>query len=66
MDECICIHLYSLQECTDVEDALVDTAEEGEGGTNQERSIDTCTVPNGKQITNGKLLYNTGNSAHPL
>ena len=58
----ICIHCKN----ADVEDALVDTAEEGEGGTNQERSTDTCTVPNGKQITNGKLLYNTGNSAHPL
>ena len=59
------MHLYSLQECTDVEDALVDTAVEGEGGTNQERSIDTCAVPNGKQIANGKLLYNTGSSAQP-
>ena len=59
------MHLYSLQECTDVEDALVDTAEEGEGGTNQERSIDICTVPNGEQIANGKLLYNTGSSAQP-
>jgi len=30
----ICIHCKN----ADVEDALVDTAEEGEGGTNQERS----------------------------
>lgn len=35
-----------IAEYTDVEDALVDTAEEG--GWGKPRGIDACTVPNGK------------------
>ena len=36
---------------------------EGEDGMNRGNSIDIYTLPCVKQIANGKLLYNTGNSA---
>ena len=41
---------------------LVDTVEEGEGGMNWERSIETFPLPCIKQIANGKLLYDPGSS----
>ena len=46
----------------DIENRLVGTVGEGEGGTNWESSIETYTLPYGKQITKGKLLYDTGSS----
>ena len=48
---------------SDVENGLVDTAGEGEGGTNWESSIETYTLAHVKQITSGRLLCNTGSSA---
>ena len=47
----------------DVENRLVDTSVEEEGGTNWETSIDTYTLLHVQQITSWKLLYNTGSPA---
>ena len=47
---------------TDVENGLVDTAVEGEDGTNCEINIEKYTLPRIKYIASGKLLYNTGSS----
>ena len=41
----------------------MDTGEEGEGKTNWEIVIDAYTLPHVKEIADGNLLYNTGNSA---
>ena len=43
---------------TDVENRLVDTAGDGEGGMNWESSIDIYTLSCVKQIAGGELLYN--------
>ena len=43
----------------DIENRLVDTAGEREGGRNWESSTEICTLP---YITSGKLLYNAGSS----
>ena len=48
---------------TDLENGLVDTAGEGEGGTNWESSIEIYILPYVKLIASGKLLYNTGSSS---
>ena len=48
---------------TDAENGLVDTAGEGEGGTNWESSTDMYTLPYVKEIAGGKLLYSTGSPA---
>ena len=46
----------------DIENGLVYTVGEGEGGTKWERSTDIYTSPCVKQRPSGKLLYNTGSS----
>ena len=40
-----------------VENGLVDTVGEGEGGTNRESSTNIYTLPRAKQIARGKVLY---------
>ena len=44
----------------EVENGLMDTVREGEGGTNGESSIDIYTLPCVKQIAGRTLLCNTG------
>ena len=44
----------------DVENRLVGTAGEGEGGTNGESSINICTLSCVEWIAGEKLLFNTG------
>jgi len=48
----------------DIEKSLMDTGsgEEGEGGTKGESNMEAYTLPYGKQVTNGNLLYDSGNS----
>ena len=48
---------------TDIENRLLDSAREGKGGTNQESSIETYTLPCVKQMASKKLLYTVGSSA---
>ena len=48
---------------TDVENSLVDTVKDVEGGMNWDSNIEICILPYLRQITSGKLLYNTGRSA---
>ena len=43
-----------------VENGLVDTVGEGEGGTACQSSIDIYILLYIRQIVSGKLLYNTG------
>jgi len=45
------------------ENGLVDPVGEGESGTNGESSIDIYTLSCIKQISDEKLLYNTGSPA---
>ena len=47
----------------DIENGLVDTAGEGEWGTNLESSIEIYSLPCVKWIAGGKLPYKTGSSA---
>ena len=42
----------------DIENRLVNTAGEGEGGINWESSMDIYTLPRVKQTASGKLLHN--------
>ena len=46
----------------DIENGLVDTVGEGEGGTNSKSSIETYILPCVKQIASGNMLYVTGSS----
>ena len=46
-----------------MEDRLVDTAG-GEGGMNEE-SMETYTLPYGKQTASGNLLHDPGSSVNP-
>ena len=46
----------------DIENNLVDTVGEGEGGTNGENSTDMYHLPCVKQIASGKLLHSAGSS----
>ena len=48
---------------SDVENGLVDTVGEGEGGMNRTSLIDIYTPPCVKQTAGGSLLYRTRNSA---
>ena len=41
----------------------MDAVGEGEGGVSWESGIDICTLPCARQLTSGKLLSSTGNSA---
>lgn len=41
----------------------MDAVGEGEGGASWESGIDICTLPCARQLTSGKLLSSTGNSA---
>ena len=59
----ICRWTSRLPPCTDVENRPVDTAGEGEGGTNWESNIDIYKLLCVKYITRGKLLYSTGSPA---
>ena len=47
---------------TDLENRFVDTVGEEEGGTNEESSMETYTLPYVKQIDSGNFLYDSGNS----
>ena len=47
----------------DIENGLVDTVGEREGGASSEGSTDIYTQPCVKQTASGKLLYSTGSSA---
>ena len=53
-------YLQGMNREADIENILVDTAGEGEGGTSWESSIETYTLPDVKQTASGKFLYNTG------
>ena len=46
-----------------VENRFVDTAGEGEGGTDRGSSIDIYTLSRVKQIVSGKVLNNSGSPA---
>ena len=48
---------------SDVENALVHTAGEGEGGADWEIRTDMSTLPQVKQTAGGKVLGSTGRSA---
>ena len=56
--------LLKISLSADIENRLVNTGfgEEAEGGTNGERSIATYILHYIKQIVNGNLLYDSGNS----
>ena len=56
------IYLQGSDGDTDIENRLMDTVGDGEGGGHWERSMETVTLPNVKQMANGDLLYNTGSS----
>ena len=45
-----------------MENRLVDTVWEGEGGANRESSMETCTLPYVKQIASGNFLCDTESS----
>ena len=49
---------------TDIENRLADTGSEveGTGETNGENSLEVYTLTSVKQITNGNLLYDSGNT----
>ena len=59
----VLMNLFSGQ--AHIENGLVDTAGEGEGGKNREGNIGIYTLPCVKQIVSEKL-YNTGISATAL
>ena len=60
----VLMSLFAEQERdADVENGLVDTAGEGESGTNWEIRTDIYTLPRVKQTASGKVLYSTGCSA---
>ena len=46
----VTIALYSKQRDTDVQNRILDSVGEGEGGTFRENSIKTCILSNVKQI----------------
>ena len=48
----------------DIENRLMDPGrgEEGDSGTNGDRSIETYTLPFVKEIASGNLLHDSGNS----
>ena len=48
---------------TDIQNRLVDTVGEGEGGMNWENNMQTYTLPYVKQIASGNVLCDTGSSA---
>ena len=50
------IYLQGRNRCADVENGLVATAGEGEGGTNWESGIKIYILPCEKYIDSGKLL----------
>ena len=45
---------------TDVQNSLLDSVGEGEGGMNWENGIETCIISNMKQITSPGLMHDTG------
>ena len=47
----------------DIENGLVDTVGEGEGGTNGASGVDIYKLSYVKETAGGKLLYNTGTPA---
>ena len=55
-------YLQSSNGDADLENRLLDTAEEGEGGTNWENSMETYISRYVKEIANGDLLCDTGSS----
>ena len=51
---------------TDVQNSLLDSMGEGEGGMISENSIETCILPSVKQITNPGLMHETGRTGMTL
>ena len=49
-------YLHSSYGDTDIQNRLVDTAEEAEGGTNRESSCETSALPYAKDTASGDLL----------
>ena len=47
---------------TDIENRFVDTVGEGKGKMDRDISFEIYTLPYGKQIASGNLVYNAGNS----
>ena len=45
---------------TDVENSLLDSVGEGEGGIIWENGIETCIISHMKQITSPSLMHDTG------
>ena len=62
------IYLQGSNGDTDIEKRLTDTTggEEGEGGTIWESSRETYTLAYVKQIVNGNLLHDSGNSKEAM
>ena len=61
------IYLQGSNGHTDIEKRLTDTTgREGEGGTNPESRMETYTLPYVKQIVNGNLLHDSGNSKEAM
>ena len=61
------IYLQGSNGDTDIEKRLTDTTgREGEGGTNRESRMETYTLPYVKQIVNGNLLHDSGNSKEAM
>ena len=53
-------------EDADIENRVVDTVEEGEGGLNGESIMERYTLSYGKYIASGNLLYDAENSKQVL
>ena len=47
---------------TDIKNSLLDSVEEGKGGMNWEKSIETCTLPHVKQMTSPSSMHEAGHS----
>ena len=56
-DEGVC------REGIETQSGRVDTIGEGDGGASWESGVDVCTLPCVRQLTSGRLLSSTGNSA---
>ena len=53
---------FSKNRDEDVENVLMDTVSEVEGGTNRKSGIEIYILPYVKQTASGKQVYNTGSS----
>ena len=57
------ITLYAKQKETDVQNSLLDSGGEGEGGMFQKNSIETCILSRVKQITSPGWMHETSAQA---